>query len=81
MKSILTSLRPALLILVLFSFVTNLAVLVSPLFMMQVLDRVVPSGNLNTLALLGILAVGALAINALVEFFSRSNTRTDRLLG
>jgi len=31
--------------LLVFSLVTNLAVLVSPLFMMQVLDRVIPSGN------------------------------------
>ena len=69
MKSILLSVKPALMILVLFSFVTNLAVLVSPLFMMQVLDRVIPSGNLNTLFLLGILAFGALAINAVVEYF------------
>ncbi len=55
--------------LVLFACVTNLAVLTSPLFMMNVLDRVVPSGNLHTLALLGIVAALALLANALVEFF------------
>ena len=69
MNTILLSVRPALVALVMFSFATNLAVLVSPLFMMQVLDRVIPSGNLNTLLLLGILAFGALTINALIEFF------------
>ena len=53
--------------LLVFSLVTNLAILVSPLFMMQVLDRVIPSGNTATLLLLGILAVGALALQASVE--------------
>jgi PrtD family type I secretion system ABC transporter len=69
MNSILLSIRPALAALVLFGFATNLAVLVSPLFMMQVLDRVIPSGILNTLFLLGLLALGALVINAIIEYF------------
>ena len=55
--------------LVLFSFVTNLTVLVSPLFMMHVLDRVVPSGNLNTLVMLLMLAFLCLATGAMVEYF------------
>lgn len=55
--------------LVLFSLITNLAVLVSPIYMMQVLDRVVPSGNLNTLALLLLVALGAIAIHGCVDFF------------
>jgi len=55
--------------LLIFSMFTNLAVLVSPLFMMQVLDRVVPSGNLNTLIMLLLLAVAVLAVNALIEHF------------
>lgn len=49
------------------SLVTNLAVLINPLFMMQVLDRVIPSGNQNTLALLGLLALAALALQAAIE--------------
>ncbi|WP_147125304.1 ATP-binding cassette domain-containing protein [Shimia ponticola] len=53
--------------LLVFSLVTNLGVLVSPLFMMQVLDRVIPSGNTATLLLLGLLALGALALQAMVE--------------
>ncbi|MEM7440271.1 MAG: ATP-binding cassette domain-containing protein [Pseudomonadota bacterium] len=55
--------------LVLFSLVTNLSVLVSPLFMMHVLDRVVPSGNLHTLIMLLSLALLCLATTALVEYF------------
>lgn len=53
--------------LLVFSFVTNLAVLISPLFMMQVLDRVVPSGNIATLLLLGLLAMGALLLQSATE--------------
>ncbi len=68
-------LRPLFLPLVLFGLVTNLSVLVSPLFMMHVLDRVVPSGNLNTLALLGMIAAVALIATAFVEVFR------DRVLG
>lgn len=65
----LTQIKRLLLPLVLFSLITNLAVLVSPIYMMQVLDRVVPSGNLNTLALLLLVALGAIATHAIVEFF------------
>ncbi|MCH2076460.1 MAG: hypothetical protein MK180_06185 [Rhodobacteraceae bacterium] len=64
----LAALKPLILPLVLFASVSNLAVLVSPLFMMQVLDRVVPSGNLSTLALLGILVFRALTVNGIVEY-------------
>jgi len=49
------------------SFISNLSVLVSPLFMMQVLDRVIPSSNMATLALLGGLALMALGLQALVD--------------
>ncbi len=66
---IVTALRPLVPSLVLFSFVINLAVLISPIYMMQVLDRVIPSGNLNTLMLLLFIAVAALITNALVEYF------------
>ncbi len=60
----LNRLAPPLLIL---SLISNLAVLISPIFMMQVLDRVIPSGNLSTLALLIALAVAALLLQMLVE--------------
>lgn len=53
---------------VLFSLVTNLVILVSPIFMMQVLDRVVPSGNTATLLLLLGFAMGAIALNGAVEY-------------
>ncbi|MEL7012687.1 MAG: ATP-binding cassette domain-containing protein [Pseudomonadota bacterium] len=49
------------------SLVSNLAILISPLFMMQLLDRVIPSGNTATLVLLAGLAFTALALQAAVE--------------
>lgn len=65
----LAELRNISLPLILFSFVTNLSVLASPLFMMHVLDRVVPSGNINTLLLLMLLVFTALIVTAVVEYF------------
>ncbi len=54
--------------LVLLSIVTNLAVLVSPIYMMQVLDRVVPSQNLHTLVMLLMVALGFVALQSVVDF-------------
>ncbi|KPA23200.1 Type I secretion system ATP-binding protein PrsD [Shimia sp. SK013] len=54
--------------LVALSLITNLAILVNPIFMMQVLDRVVPTGNMHTLAMLLGVALGALALQAMVEY-------------
>ena len=65
----LTQIKRLLVPLVLFSLITNLAVLVSPIYMMQIIDRVVPSGNLNTLALLLLVVLGAMATHAIVEFY------------
>lgn len=55
--------------LLLFGFFSNLSVLISPLFMMHVLDRVVPSGNLQTLGLLLLLAVATLITISIIEVF------------
>ena len=38
-----------------FAFVINLLMLVTPLYSLQVLDRVIGSGNLNTLLLLSLI--------------------------
>ena len=50
-----------------FGFVANLGMLVSPLFMMQLLDRVVPSGNMATLAMLLIISVVLIGISVIVD--------------
>jgi ABC-type protease/lipase transport system fused ATPase/permease subunit len=49
------------------SAISNLAILVSPIFMMQVLDRVLPTGNRHTLALLLGVAALALLLQAIVD--------------
>ncbi len=49
------------------SAISNLAILVSPIFMMQVLDRVLPTGNLQTLTLLLGVAALALLLQAIVD--------------
>lgn len=49
------------------SLMSNLAVLVSPLFMMQVFNRVVPTGNYYTLILLLVVAVVVLVGVAIAE--------------
>lgn len=53
--------------LLILALVSNLAVLVNPIFMMQVLDRVVPSGNLATLVLLLFVALAAIGLQAAVD--------------
>lgn len=54
--------------LVALSLITNLAILVNPIFMMQVLDRVVSTGNLHTLGMLLLVAIGALLLQSIVDF-------------
>ncbi|MGB1235699.1 MAG: hypothetical protein ACPG5U_08200, partial [Planktomarina sp.] len=46
----------------------NFAVLVSPIYMMQVLDRVVPSQNLYTLVLLLLVALTFVALQSVVDY-------------
>ena len=60
----LQKLAPPLLVI---SAISNLAILVSPIFMMQVLDRVVPTDNLHTLLMLLLVATTVLLLQALVD--------------
>jgi len=50
-----------------FSLFINLLMLVSPIYMLQVYDRVLTSRSEDTLIMLTVLAVGLLAINAVLE--------------
>ncbi|APX68907.1 hypothetical protein [Brucella sp. 09RB8471] len=52
-----------------FSLVINLLLLISPLYMLQVYDRVLVSGSLSTLLYLTIAAVGGLAFLASLKLF------------
>ena len=69
-----------------FSLVTNLLVLVLPLYMLQVYDRVLASSSINTLIYISVLAVAALALMGVLEavravFVSRMANRLDLVLG
>ena len=68
MATELHSLKSLVIPLVGISAISNLATLVSPIFMMQVLDRVLASGNFATLFMLLLVAVGAYFAQAIAEF-------------
>ena len=50
-----------------FSLIINLLLLVMPLYMLQVYDRILPSRSLDTLLFLSIIAVGALVVLGMLE--------------
>jgi PrtD family type I secretion system ABC transporter len=81
-RTIKEPVRRALATVMFFSFVINILVLTSPLYMMQVYDRVLTSASGHTLLLLTALAVGLLSIAAFLEFVRqrllvRLGTRLD----
>jgi PrtD family type I secretion system ABC transporter len=59
--------RVAFLAVIAFSMAVNVLMLVSPVYMMQVYDRVVPSGSMETLVLLTVMALGALLVMMALE--------------
>ncbi|WP_018236939.1 type I secretion system permease/ATPase [Ensifer sp. BR816] len=59
--------RSSLLVLAIFSFAINLLMLTSPLYMLQVYDRVLVSGRVETLAMLTVFAGGALLVLGVLD--------------
>ncbi|MGJ3230747.1 MAG: type I secretion system permease/ATPase [Oceanicaulis sp.] len=59
--------RPAFVVVAVFSFFLNLLYLVSPLYMLQVYDRVLTSGSRETLLYLTLIALAALVVFGLLE--------------
>lgn len=59
--------RSALLVLAIFSFAINLLMLTSPIYMLQVYDRVLVTGRVETLVLITILAGAALLILGILD--------------
>ncbi|WP_349371524.1 type I secretion system permease/ATPase [Salinarimonas sp.] len=55
----------------LFSFVVNMLVLAIPIYLFQVSDRVLTSRSLDTLAMLTLIVVGAIAAHALLDMMRR----------
>jgi PrtD family type I secretion system ABC transporter len=77
--------RESLVAVIVFSVVINLLMLTGPLFMLQVYDRALPSGNVSTLVLLFLLVTVLYGFFALIEgvrarIFVRLGTRIDELL-
>ena len=63
----LRSLRPVLATAVVFGLFINLLLFVSPLYMLQIYDRVIPSRNETTLAAITLIAAFGLAVYAILE--------------
>ncbi|GAB6043029.1 type I secretion system permease/ATPase [Endothiovibrio diazotrophicus] len=81
----LRSCRRSLLAAALFSMAVNLLMLVPPLYMLQLYDRVLTSRSVDTLAMITLIAVGLLAVMGALEWcrsevLVRVGTRLDLLL-
>jgi PrtD family type I secretion system ABC transporter len=66
-REVTRALRPAFAAAGLFSLAINLLLLVSPLYMLQVYDRVLTSGSVDTLVLLSVLALALLGVFAAAD--------------
>jgi PrtD family type I secretion system ABC transporter len=67
LRDVLHPIKFALISTAAFSVGINILMLVSPLYLMQVFDRVIGSANLNTLFWLTLVAVGCVAVYGLLE--------------
>lgn len=59
--------RRVLMLLAVFSLVVNLLLLVMPLYMLQIYDRILPTRSMDTLVFLSVIAAGALMVLGLLE--------------
>ncbi|MCG5534680.1 type I secretion system permease/ATPase [Ectothiorhodospira mobilis] len=85
LRQSMTQLKQAFFSVALFSFFINLLMLVPPIFMLQMYDRVLSSGSIPTLVMLLIVAVGLLIVMGLLDWsrnrvLVRAGTRLDALL-
>lgn len=78
-------LKQAIIAVAAFSFFINLLMLVPPMFMLQMFDRVLSSGSVETLVMLLVVAVGLLIVLGLLEWsrnrvLVRAGGRLDEML-
>ena len=83
--TVVSSLRPAVVGIALISGVVNVLALTSPLFMLQIYDRVLASRSLSTLVGLAVLAAGLYAFQSMLDVIRsrvlmRIGERVDRQL-
>lgn len=69
-----------------FSAAANLLLLVVPIYLLQIYDRVLASGSMNTLVYISLIALGALAVLGVLEvvrsyYASRVAARIDAAIG
>ena len=64
-------LKPFFIMTMLFSIVVNILVLVSPLYMLQVYDRILTSGSVDTLITISVLAIALLMVYGVAEMARR----------
>ena len=86
MRDLVSRFRPYFLYAGLFSLAINLLLLVPPLYMLQVFDRVLASRSVETLAVLTLAAIVALVVMALLDvlrarLLAASGAALDRGLG
>ena len=86
MRDLVSRFRPYFLYAGLFSLAINLLLLVPPLYMLQVFDRVLASRSVETLAVLTLAAIVALVVMALLDvlrarLLAASGAALDRSLG
>jgi PrtD family type I secretion system ABC transporter len=67
LDSVRAEVRSALWTAAVFSFVINILMLATPLYMLQVMDRVLRSGRVETLVLLTLIALGAVLVMSVLE--------------
>jgi len=81
----MAQLKQAIIAVAAFSFFINLLMLVPPMFMLQMFDRVLSSGSVETLVMLLVVAVGLLMVLGLLEWsrnrvLVRAGGRLDEML-
>ncbi|MCG5538614.1 type I secretion system permease/ATPase [Halorhodospira sp. 9622] len=86
LRACLGQLKQAIIAVAAFSFFINLLMLVPPMFMLQMFDRVLSSGSVETLVMLLVVAVGLLIVLGLLEWsrnrvLVRAGGRLDGMLG
>ncbi len=67
LEAVMKECRPAFRSVAIFSFVINGLMLATPIYMIQVMDRVLRSGKVETLLLLTLIASGALLVMCLLD--------------
>ncbi|MCG5533001.1 type I secretion system permease/ATPase [Halorhodospira sp. 9621] len=85
LRQCMGQLKQAIIAVAAFSFFINLLMLVPPMFMLQMFDRVLSSGSVETLVMLLVVAVGLLIVLGLLEWsrnrvLVRAGGRLDEML-